>query len=74
MQIKLDELLRATEGCHKALLGIEELSEQELDQIKRQYLVLAHKAVQELRKGNSDLGAPEVKPRTAPPPNPGPVS
>src|SRR5882762_9989716 len=41
MQLKLDELIRATGGCHNAVLDIEELSEQELDTIKRGYLQLA---------------------------------
>jgi len=31
MQIKLDELLRATQGCHNAVMDIENLSEEELD-------------------------------------------
>src|SRR2546428_6189499 len=44
MQIKLDELLRATHGCHNAVLDIEELSEEELDRIKRDYALLATKA------------------------------
>src|SRR6266704_7173291 len=34
MQVKLDELIRATGGCHNAVLDIEELSEEELDTIK----------------------------------------
>src|SRR5947209_12317852 len=37
IQIKLHELLRATKGCHNAVLDIEELSETELYQIKRGY-------------------------------------
>lgn len=63
VQIKLDELLRATKGCHNAVLDIEELSETELDQIKRCYTTLAKKAVRELRNGKSDLGIPEVEPK-----------
>jgi low affinity Fe/Cu permease len=63
VQIKLDELLRATHGCHNAVLDIEELSEQELDQIKRGYAILARKAVEELRSGKSDLGIPEMNPK-----------
>ena len=65
IQIKLDELLRATEGCHNAVLDIEELSEDELDQIKRGYTILARKAVTELRNGKSDLGIPEMNPKVS---------
>lgn len=61
VQIKLDELLRATQGCHNVVLDIEELSEAELDEIKRCYTALAKKALKELRNGGSDLGIPEVK-------------
>jgi Predicted small integral membrane protein len=62
VQIKLDELLRATKGCHNAVLDIEELSEDELDQIKRGYAILARKALEEIRNGRSDLGIPEMAP------------
>ena len=61
MQLKLDELLRANENCHNALLDIEELSEEELDTIKRGYAVLARKAIRGVRRGKSDLGTPEVR-------------
>lgn len=63
IQIKLDELLRATKGCHNAVLDIEELSETELDQIKGCYAILAKKALEEVRNGKSDLGIPEVESR-----------
>jgi len=65
LQIKLDELLRATKGCHNAVLDIEELSEDELDQIKRGYTLLAHKAARELRNGKSDLGVPQMDPKVS---------
>jgi low affinity Fe/Cu permease len=65
IQIKLDELLRATKGCHNAVLDIEELSEEELDQIKYGYTILARKALEEVREGKSDLGIPELKPEAA---------
>ena len=60
VQIKLDELLRATEGCHNTVLNIEELSEEELDDLKRSYAELAQKALDDLRRGRSDCGAPEI--------------
>jgi low affinity Fe/Cu permease len=61
MQLKLDELVRALEGSHNALLDIEELSEEELDELKSRYGELAREAREALRSGKSDLGCPEVK-------------
>src|SRR5712691_2942031 len=37
MQIKLDELIRATKGCHNAVLDIEELSDEEFSQLKAHF-------------------------------------
>jgi low affinity Fe/Cu permease len=66
VQIKLDELIRASKGCHNAVMDIEELSEEELDKLKETYAALAKKAIQEVRHGKTDLGAPEVpKPAAA---------
>ncbi|MGI8979032.1 MAG: low affinity iron permease family protein [Pirellulaceae bacterium] len=61
MQVKLDELIRAMKGAHTALLDLEELSEEELSQIMRNYQQLAAKAREELRRGNSDADSPEVE-------------
>ena len=63
MQLKLDEILRATQSAHNALLDIEELSEEELDQIKQEFEELAKKARTNLRKGKADLGCPEPRSR-----------
>src|ERR1051325_8334164 len=41
LQIKLDELIRVTEGAHYALIDLEELSDKELDVIRQRYLELA---------------------------------
>jgi low affinity Fe/Cu permease len=60
VQLKLDELIRANEATHNALLDIEELSERELDQIKSEYERLARTARKSLRSGKSDLGLAEV--------------
>jgi low affinity Fe/Cu permease len=48
LQIKLDELIRATEGAHNALLDLEELDQEELDEIRRDYENLAEAARREL--------------------------
>ena len=60
VQIKLDELIRAHEGAHNALLDLEELEEQELDHIRFSYATLAKQARAELRKGMADTGRPDM--------------
>jgi len=44
IQIKLDELIRATKGAHNALLDLEELEEETLDKFRTRYEALALKA------------------------------
>jgi low affinity Fe/Cu permease len=60
IQIKLDELIRAIEGAHNALLDLEELEEDELDHIRADYERLAEQAREELRRRKKDTGVPEV--------------
>jgi low affinity Fe/Cu permease len=61
VQVKLDELLRATQGAHVALLDLEELEEEELGRVYEEYAELAKRARDELRKGRPDTGTPEVQ-------------
>ncbi len=61
VQLKLDELIRATQSAHNALLEIEELSEEELMALRLQYARLADLARTQVRTGKSDLGCPEIK-------------
>jgi low affinity Fe/Cu permease len=44
MQVKLDELIRATQGAHLALLDLEELEEKDLDTIRKTYQEMARQA------------------------------
>ena len=67
MQLKLDELIRATKGAHLSLLDLEELEERELAAFVRQYEELATLGRAQLEKGKPDTGTPEVVSRTAPP-------
>ena len=60
LQIKLDELLRSMENAHTVLLDLEELDEDELDVIRKDYLKLAEKARQDLRRGKLDTGVPDL--------------
>jgi low affinity Fe/Cu permease len=61
IQIKLDELLRSTQGAHNVLLDLEELEERELDQIRATYVELARRARRGLREGRPDTGTPETR-------------
>lgn len=49
LQIKLDELIRAVNTAHNALLDLEELDDDELDTIRKDYLDLAKTARAELK-------------------------
>lgn len=57
MQIKLDELIRATKGAHNALLDLEEMEQAQLDEFHEHYEKLAKEARAGLRPGH--LSAPE---------------
>lgn len=59
IQIKLDELIRATKGAHNALLDLEELEEENLDAFRTKYQALASAARAELDAGALDTGTPE---------------
>jgi low affinity Fe/Cu permease len=52
VQLKLDELIRSIDGAHNSLLDLEELSESELDDIRKEYLGLAEEAREEIRSGS----------------------
>ena len=59
IQVKLDELIRATRGAHNALLDLEELEQENLDAFRIRYQALAVAARAELSRGMDDTGTPE---------------
>ena len=59
IQLKLDELIRATKGAHNALLDLEELEDEILDAFRTRYQALASAARAELSRGVEDTGTPE---------------
>jgi low affinity Fe/Cu permease len=61
MQVKLDELIRATQGAHNALLDLEEMEEEQLDRYRRRYEALAATARDKLKRGELDTDSPEIK-------------
>ncbi len=56
LQVKIDELIRVTNGAHNALLDLEEMEERELDQVRRRYVDLARRAREEAARGEPDTG------------------
>lgn len=60
LQIKLDELIRATQGAHNALLDLEELEEDQLVAFRARYVALARQAREDLKSGKRDTGAAEA--------------
>jgi low affinity Fe/Cu permease len=61
MQIKLDELIRAIDGAHNALLDLEELDQNNLDRFRGAYQELARNAREDLKNGIIDTGSPHLK-------------
>jgi low affinity Fe/Cu permease len=61
LQVKLDELLRVTKGAHVALLDLEELDDEDLDRIRKDYEKLAALARERLGRGESDTDVFELE-------------
>ena len=61
IQLKLDELIRASRGAHNGLLDLEELSEDELDAFRQKYVRMAEASRDEIRRGASDTGTPNIE-------------
>lgn len=61
IQLKLDELIRASRGAHNGLLDLEELSESELEAFRNEYVHLAETAREQIRHGASDVGTPRIE-------------
>ena len=60
IQIKLDELIRATQGAHTALLDLEELEDHQLNAFRAKYQLLAQAARLNVGKGSVDTDTPEA--------------
>jgi low affinity Fe/Cu permease len=61
IQLKLDELIRATQGAHNALLDLEEIDDERFEAYRRSYEKLAAAAREKLERGELDTDSPEIK-------------
>jgi low affinity Fe/Cu permease len=61
IQLKLDELIRATQGAHNALLDLEHIDDERFHRYRASYARLAAAARKKLEKGELDTDSPEIK-------------
>ncbi|HEY3197808.1 MAG TPA: low affinity iron permease family protein [Nitrospirales bacterium] len=61
IQLKLDELIRSREGAHNALLNLEALTLEDIQEIKAHYEKLASCARNNVKQGTADTDTPEVQ-------------
>ena len=61
IQLKLDELIRSTRGAHNALLDLEELTQEELNNFLKTYQKLAREGRKQVTEGWKDTGTPEIR-------------
>ena len=62
LQIKLDELIRATNGARNDLLDLEDMEDTELDQVRHPYVALAREARTCAAGDVPERGTPELPP------------
>lgn len=61
MQIKLDEIIRATQGTHNSVLALEDMDEEELVERHNRYVELANQAREALKRGGQDIDCPPLE-------------
>lgn len=63
IQLKLDEIIRATQGAHNEMMDIEKLTDEDLGRIQKKYGLLAEKTKEDLKKGKIDTNTPILQER-----------
>jgi low affinity Fe/Cu permease len=61
-QLKIDELLRAVRGAQNAFINLEDLSEEDLNRLKKRYAAIAVSA-----REKSNLQSPDIEPASGTP-------
>ena len=65
IQLKLDELIRATQGAHNALLDLEHIDEEKFERYRASYAKLAAISRKKFERGELDTDSPDIKPLRA---------
>ena len=60
IQLKLDEIIRATKGAHNEMMDIEKLTDEDLERIQKRYGLLAEKTKEDLKKGRLDTHTHDI--------------
>ena len=60
IQLKLNEIIRSTQGAHNFMLGLDNLSAEDLEKLRAVYQELADQARRDHACGSSDIGTPDV--------------
>ena len=60
IQLKLDEIIRATKGAHNEMIDIEKLTDEDLARIQKKYGLLADKTKEDLKKGKLDTNTQDI--------------
>jgi len=60
IQLKLDEIIRATKGAHNEMMDIEKLTDEDLGKIQKKYGLLVEKTKEDLKKGKVDTNTPAL--------------
>ena len=60
IQLKLNEIIRSTRGAHNVMLGLDNLSTEDLEKLRAVYQELADKARRGQRGAASDIGTPPM--------------
>jgi low affinity Fe/Cu permease len=60
IQLKLDEIIRATKGAHNEMMDIEKLTDEDLGRLQKKYGLLAEKTKEDLKEGKLDTNTPDL--------------
>lgn len=60
LHLKLDEVIRATQGAHNVLMNLEDMDEAQLERFRALYEAIAVKAQEELQGGMIDVDTPDL--------------